>query len=170
MKSESNNCLNCGSQITHNPRNKFCSHSCSAAFTNKGKPKHGISPTIHPCPICKTPTTNKTYCSKKCFGRQRIAETLQKMELGCKVDSHSVRTALLATRQHSCENCNLSQWLNQPIPLDVHHLDGDANNNRSANLKLLCKNCHALTDNYGIKNLGNGRHFRRIRYSEGKSR
>ena len=47
-----------------------------------------------------------------------------------------------------CENCNLSDWQGQSIPLEIHHLNGNNTDNRLENLKLLCPNCHALTDNY----------------------
>ncbi len=47
-----------------------------------------------------------------------------------------------------CENCNRSEWLGQAIPLEIHHLNGNNTDNRLENLKLLCPNCHALTDNY----------------------
>jgi len=53
---------------------------------------------------------------------------------------------------HKCYNCNKIQWLNQPIPLELHHIDGDNQNNNLTNLTLLCPNCHALTDNYRGKN------------------
>ena len=51
-----------------------------------------------------------------------------------------------------CYNCNKIRWLNQPIPLELHHIDGDNQNNNLTNLTLLCPNCHALTDNYRGKN------------------
>ncbi|MBR0109289.1 MAG: HNH endonuclease [Bacteroidales bacterium] len=47
-----------------------------------------------------------------------------------------------------CESCNRSEWLGQAIPLEIHHLNGNNTDNRLENLKLLCPNCHALTDNY----------------------
>lgn len=51
-----------------------------------------------------------------------------------------------------CYNCNKIQWLKQPIPLELHHIDGDNRNNNLTNITLLCPNCHALTDNYRGKN------------------
>ena len=50
-----------------------------------------------------------------------------------------------------CSNCNLTQWLGDAIPLELHHKDGDHNNNNLDNLQLLCPNCHTLTDTYRRK-------------------
>ena len=63
--------------------------------------------------------------------------------------------AITALRGHACENCGKKEWLGKPIPLEVHHLDGDKLNNELSNLQLLCPNCHALTDNYRGKNINN---------------
>lgn len=64
--------------------------------------------------------------------------------------------ALIKLRERKCECCGLIEWNNQPIPLEVHHIDGNHNNNELDNLQILCLNCHALTDNFrGKKNSGN---------------
>jgi len=44
--------------------------------------------------------------------------------------------------------------MNLPIPLELHHIDGNQTNVSLDNLQLLCPNCHTLTDNYrgkGVK-------------------
>ncbi|WP_083937631.1 HNH endonuclease [Hymenobacter aerophilus] len=46
----------------------------------------------------------------------------------------------------------LSEWVGEPIPLELHHINGINNDHRLENLQLLCPNCHALTDNYRGKN------------------
>ena len=63
-----------------------------------------------------------------------------------------LKKELIQLRGHQCENCGLTEWQNQPIPLEAHHIDGDKCNNMLENLLLLCPNCHSLTSNYGSKN------------------
>ena len=64
-----------------------------------------------------------------------------------------LREELIKIRGHKCEDCGLTEWKNQPIPLEAHHIDGDKCNNTLENLLLLCPNCHTLTSNYGSKNI-----------------
>jgi len=63
---------------------------------------------------------------------------------------------LIVERGHLCESCKLDSWLSQPIALELHHIDGDRKNNSTSNLKLLCPNCHAFTDNYRGRNIQKG--------------
>ncbi|MGV9696400.1 HNH endonuclease signature motif containing protein [Streptomyces sp. NPDC003470] len=55
-----------------------------------------------------------------------------------------------------CALCGIEpMWLGEPLPLEVDHIDGDWRNNRIENLRTLCPNCHAATDNY--RGRGKGR-------------
>ncbi len=40
------------------------------------------------------------------------------------------------------------------MPLELDHVNGDPTDNRLENLRILCPNCHALTDNYRGRNIG----------------
>ena len=51
-------------------------------------------------------------------------------------------------KDHQCEVCLLKEWNNLPIPLELHHIDGNSNNHLLSNLQLLCPNCHAQTNTY----------------------
>ena len=65
----------------------------------------------------------------------------------------SIKPHLINERGHQCEECTRVSWGVSPIPLELHHVDGDNTNNQEGNLQLLCPNCHALTDNYRGKNI-----------------
>jgi len=71
------------------------------------------------------------------------------------VQTNKIRKKLLreGLKEHICECCKNTLWNNVPIPLEVHHKDGNKENNNIENLQLLCPNCHALTDNYKGKNI-----------------
>jgi hypothetical protein len=44
--------------------------------------------------------------------------------------------------------------MGQRIPLEIHHVDGNPDNETKENLQILCPNCHAQTDTYKGKNMG----------------
>lgn len=54
-----------------------------------------------------------------------------------------------------CFVCGIKKWRKLPVKLEMHHIDGDKNNNLIENLELLCPNCHSMTDNWrGNKSTG----------------
>lgn len=69
----------------------------------------------------------------------------------------TTQNALIALRGRKCEHCGLTQWLEQPINLQIHHIDGDHTNNSLDNLQLLCPNCHSYTPNF-CKNINQKRY------------
>lgn len=68
--------------------------------------------------------------------------------------SNKLRVRLIAEgiKKHQCEKCFLTCWLDAPIPLELHHIDGDRTNHKLNNLQLLCPNCHSQTETFRGKN------------------
>lgn len=62
----------------------------------------------------------------------------------------------MVLRGYECENCGISTWQDETIPLEVHHIDGNTTNNQLDNLMLLCPNCHSLTKTWRGKNINTG--------------
>lgn len=67
-----------------------------------------------------------------------------------KITSAKLKEKLLKENliENKCAICGLTEWQNKPIILQLHHIDGNNQNNSLPNLQLLCPNCHSQTDNY----------------------
>jgi 5-methylcytosine-specific restriction endonuclease McrA len=76
-----------------------------------------------------------------------------------KVQSNRLKKALIKFnyKKNECEKCHRTEWEGYPIPLELHHKDGNHFNNKLENLEILCPNCHSLqptykdTSKYGAK-------------------
>lgn len=68
--------------------------------------------------------------------------------------THLLRLRLIKEKdwEEKCNNCGLFEWMNQKIPLELDHIDGNRENHLLNNLRLLCPNCHAQTPTYKARN------------------
>jgi predicted nucleic acid-binding Zn ribbon protein len=174
-------CLTCNQKIEigNNPPNrikkqKFCSRKCIPVFYKKKKDK------IYCINCGKEITTgnNHQYCSGTCQQEFKYNEYIKRWKLGLENGnrgsgqiSNFIKKYLKNKFNNKCAICGWAE-INQytgNIPLEVEHIDGDSTNNTEDNLTLLCPNHHSLTKTYKGANKGNGRHYRRKRYANGKS-
>ena len=83
---------------------------------------------------------------------------------------HYIRSYLFEQQSGLCAICGrANEWQGLPLVLVLDHVDGDADNNRRENLRLICPNCDSQLATFKNRNAGRGRHSRRQRYANGQS-
>ena len=167
-------CKCCNKVIPYEKRiNKFCNSSCSASYNNLGVVRNTTNGKWKKkiCIYCGKPTPNMKFCNRNCEHEYNLEikrkALLESGEILYKRD----KWYLIEIRSHRCEICKNSEWNGCNIPLDIHHIDGDSDNNKFSNLQLICPNCHRLTSNHGSKNVTSSKRkkYRKKRYDKGLS-
>lgn len=117
----------------------------------------------------------RLYCSNACqsAARQRVLVS-EWLETGVASLAgsrhHYVKRYILVEQDGVCALCGIAQeWRGVPLVFVLDHVDGDSENNRRENLRLVCPNCDSQLPTYKSRNRGRGRHSRRQRYADGKS-
>lgn len=65
----------------------------------------------------------------------------------------SERDLAFKLHNYKCDVCGIREtWCGKKLALQLHHIDGDKENNIESNLSILCPNCHTLTNNFKSKN------------------
>lgn len=183
-------CKQCGKPLSYEERHKkFCNSSCAAKYNNthriiktyKGKPIKRRQVIINNekklvkdrgnCINCGKPLENHQYkfCGSKCKGEYTKQTFLNQWKQGNHDGyipngqvSHFIKNYLFEKHNYKCEKCGWGEInpYTGKIPLEIHHKDGNWQNNKEENLQVLCPNCHSLTETYKASNKGKGRKFR----------
>ena len=168
-------CKSCNTELSYEKRrNKFCNHSCAASFNNKkqGRRESNV-PEIQICKSCGSNIEHsrhvQKYCSQDCSRFHQWELRKAKVESGQENSEYVLKKYLIETRGVQCEICCRKTWQGGPIPVIMDHIDGNSDNNLLVNLRLVCGNCDMQLPTFAGRNRGSGRHYRRQRYSEGKS-
>lgn len=160
-------CSFCGKELirrlSHIRNNKtnlfFCNNKCSSQAASAKM-------------FCKTKTLQCCKCGKnvevdsrtskiKCYscrhpGFKKKPNDYYKVLTGEEnTTSYTCLRAFLikeGIKENKCEKCSITEWQGKPICIQLHHEDGNRNNNLLENLKMVCPNCHTQTITWGVRN------------------
>jgi hypothetical protein len=158
------NCKECNTEfedLTERSR-IFCSQSCNAKFNNRKKGYENREESK--CISCSKKIKNKKYCNRECQTNYEKKQIFEKIENGdTSLYEKNYKKYLIKKYGEKCMNCGWCEKNRKTgkIPIQLEHIDGHSENNRLENLKLLCPNCHSLTETFGALNKGNGRKNRK---------
>lgn len=129
-KNKESNCLLCGKEFKHFKWDKqiYCSNICAYR-----RVKIEVKCTRCRKIIFKSKSlynrNEENYCSRECYDDRR-KDTLKNLKRHTKYYNTLLDNS-------SCECGESKKYL-----LQIHHIDGNHNNNEPKNLEIVCANCH----------------------------
>ncbi len=112
---------------------QFCSRDCFYNYTKR------FTREIKNCASCGSVVQVRkysidrnelNYCNRECYNNRRKPEDLKRLKRGTKFYKELINNSIC--------NCGISD----NFLLQIHHRDGNHNNNTTSNLEILCSNCH----------------------------
>ncbi len=144
------NCNNCGKKILRaksdikDYKNYYCSKQCRGEKSKKR--------VILTCDYCKKDfervigkvnrsKNNLNFCSKDCRNKAQRLDCKILPNSNYKSGKYAYRDMAFRKYGKICSHCGYNEF---EEGLDVHHIDGDKNNNKVDNLLVLCGTHHML--------------------------
>lgn len=159
----------------YNPK-KYCSKRCSVTITNTYRIRVNKF-----CLYCdnRLKISKRIYCSVSCQQMLNYKKYIDAWKNGFEDGNRGITTKniskylrryLQEKYKNKCSTCGWNQKnpVTGIVPLEIDHIDGNSENNKEDNLRLICPNCHSLTPYFRNLNKGNGRAWR-IKYLKKQS-
>lgn len=161
-------CIICGKEfdewrkkdaIKNNPIPLYCSRKCSNKRNHTNETKEKIRKSIKKY----IEKNSNSYLFNDDIKKKRLEtyfKTIKNKLLNADFSTlgyDAIKKRLFYEQNGKCNKCGNSEWLGQPISLELEHKDGNHYNNLRDNLELLCPNCHSQTDTYRGKNVHNAK-------------
>ena len=143
---------------------RFCSVKCARGFSTKNK-RTEINKQVSE-KMKGRESTGKPFVSgydprRKLFSDEDRLKAIKKKEeirlreyASLSFDELPLaekRRLILSKQKGKCNNCKISEWCGLKLVLELHHINGNHEDNREENLEILCPNCHSLTENFRNK-------------------
>ena len=158
-------CELCGNRLIRKyGSGRFCNSFCSHAFTTKAKRKI-INEKVSKTLLGRPNWNNAGF--KKGFDPRRYK--LPPADIQKAVEARKIKRAqfyrtapfkdlpftekrrvILREQNYACL-CGLKKWYSVPLILELHHVDGNKENDERGNLEMRCPNCHSITPNFKNK-------------------
>lgn len=140
---------------------RFCSAKCSRSYSTKTK-RSEINAKVS-ATLAGRKIGGKSF--EKGFDPRRKAFTNDERMKGTKIRLENIansylmldwldlpeaeqRRRILNEQKNVCNQCGLNTWFGNSLTLELHHKNGDNQDQSRNNLEILCPNCHSLTWNY----------------------
>ena len=134
---------------------KFCSRACANSRERSTETKRKIAESVRKtfdegkAKIAVLSKEQRQEAARK--GKETWNQKLLEADFSI-LQFRSLRKRLILEQKGKCNCCGLSEWLGQPIPLEVDHKDGNHHNNSRENVEAICANCHSLTPTWRGRN------------------
>jgi 5-methylcytosine-specific restriction endonuclease McrA len=103
-------------------------------FQTAGEPRHR-------CPEYALPGESRCEACKALFEAWRRTQPHLTGRRGTSSEWRRLRGLAIHRARHRCQRCGKHE---ERSGLEVHHVDGDSENNRLSNLRALCPDCHKI--------------------------